>query len=71
MVGGWFTVMCEAVGRPEPTYTIIYNDERTVSTRKTYNKSHGVGLDDAGIYVCNATNSLGNDLETYTLVIGM
>ena len=69
VLGGSFTITCEASGRPEPTYTIIYNGTTVVSTQKTYTKS-GVSQDDAGTYMCNAANPLGSDSKSFSLIVG-
>ncbi len=54
---------------PQPSYTIFHNGTK-VSDNEIHTIS-GVVWDDAGTYVCNATNRLGNDLKSYNLIVGM
>jgi hypothetical protein len=66
-VGQSVTITCVASGRPEPSYTIFHNGTK-VSTSKTYIIPE-VQWSDAGTYICNATNKLGNGLESLTLIV--
>ncbi|CAB4025165.1 fasciclin-2 isoform X7, partial [Paramuricea clavata] len=68
MVGQPVTIICVAIGRPEPSYTIIHNGTRIVSTVNIYAISRAE-WNDTGTYTCNATNALGNDLEFLNLTV--
>ena len=65
-VGEEFTITCFAYGLPEPRYTITRNGT-LVSNEPTYSKS--AEWDDAGIYTCNATNKLGTNSSSATLIV--
>jgi hypothetical protein len=70
VVGQSITIICVAIARPKPSYTIIHNGRRIVSTDNTYAISRAE-WNDTGTYTCNATNALGNDLEFLNLTVGM
>ena len=59
-------ITCEAIAVPIPSYIIIHNYSKIVSTQKTYvitllDYSH------AGLYECIATNHLGNSSKIFSL----
>ena len=69
VVGQPITIICVAIARPKPSYTIIHNGRRIVSTDNTYTISKA-RWNDTGTYTCNATNALGNDLQFLNLTVG-
>ncbi len=61
-------ITCEAIAVPLPSYIIIHNDTKIVSTHKTYiitvlKHSH------AGSYKCIAANHLGNSSKIFSLSV--
>ena len=70
------TLQCDAEGNPEPWIT--WEKDRQLISPNDPNKfinSQGaleiaqVQHTDSGIYVCHATNPIGNDTRVYTLVV--
>ena len=68
VVGESVVIMCEAKAVPSPSYTIIHNDTKIVSTHKMYiitvlKHSH------SGSYKCIATNHFGNSSKIFSLTV--
>ena len=64
--------MCNSSGLPEPSYTIIDNDNKIVSN-KSVNSTYiidDVQLSDAGTYKCIALNKLGAGPASDNLTVG-
>ena len=70
------TLPCDAEGNPEPWITWT-KDGQLISPNdpNRYTNSQGalqiaqVQNTDSGIYICQATNPIGNDTRVYTLVV--
>ncbi|CAB3986171.1 contactin-3-like [Paramuricea clavata] len=67
-IGKTFAITCESNGHPSPSYTIIHNDTKIVSTERTYTIDV-VQYSDAGLYKCIAENKLGNSSTIYYLAV--
>ena len=68
MIGESVVITCEAIAVPLPSYIIIHNDTKVVSTRKTYIITV-FKYNDAGSYECIATNQLGNSSKKFSLSV--
>ncbi|CAB4038035.1 neural cell adhesion molecule 1-like isoform X7, partial [Paramuricea clavata] len=69
VVDGNVAVMCNSNGLPEPSYTIIHNDNKVVTKKSTYTIVD-VKYSDAGTYKCIASNKLGSDSASRSLTVG-
>ena len=66
-----FNISCKFDGHPPPSYTILHNHTKIVSTYNTYTIDI-VQYADAGVYECIAHNVLGSSSKIYHLsIIGM
>jgi hypothetical protein len=68
VVGEFFTIKCEANGRPEPNYTIVHNNTEVIGTDKSYTIAV-VSYSHAGLYKCIAENRLGKSSKIYLLSV--
>ncbi|XP_028416919.1 neural cell adhesion molecule 1-like [Dendronephthya gigantea] len=67
-VGELVNITCEFDGLPEPNIKIKKSGSDVVFTNKMHTIKD-VKKDDAGIYVCVATNSIGSDSKSATLMV--
>ena len=65
-IGKHFTIKCVADGVPKPSYSITHNGT-LVSDDATYFKS--TEWDDAGLYTCISSNSLGTNSSSSVLIV--